>query len=129
MQSSSSPLDATKSKGPSFLHILNLAQPVHCYSTMKVCHFVINAIQRQAFLQLFSSSDVDRATIQSPRLHPASGTTPSPPAALDYSSQPIPGHHTPRWPLPEFNEAVNPSHWKPGPCGRPITSRAADHAT
>lgn len=69
-----------------------------------------------------------RATIQSPRLHPASGTSPSPPAALSDSSQPVPGIHAPRWPFAEFGSASNPSYWKPGPCGRPITSRAADHA-
>ena len=49
------------------------------------------------------SSVFDRATIQSPRLHSASGTAPSPPASLNYSSEPIPGLHTSRWSIPEFN--------------------------
>lgn len=78
--------------------------------------------------QTSSSSSVSRrATVQSPRLRPATGTAPSPPAALHYGSQPVAQLHAPRWPVAELNPAANPSHWKSGPRGRPITSRAADH--
>ncbi|MEQ2171082.1 hypothetical protein GOODEAATRI_007033 [Goodea atripinnis] len=71
---------------------------------------------------------METTTVKSPWLHLASCTTASPPAALSDGSKPGPGLNTSRWPESEFVEATNPSFWKSGPCGRPITSRAADHA-
>lgn len=76
-------------------------------------------------LTLFSN--VYRATIQSPQLNSASRGTPTSSATFSDSSQPVTGLRTSPWSFAELYTPTNSSHWKPGPCGRPVTCRAADH--
>lgn len=74
---------------------------------------------------------LDRATIQSPRIHLVSSTTPPPPpaaaAAFSYSPEPGSRLHAPCWPIAEFGSAATSCYRKPGLCGWPLTRGGADH--
>lgn len=70
-------------------------------------------------------SPVDRATIQSPRIYPVSGT--SPPAAFNHSPEPGSRLHPPCRPTAELSSADSPGYREPGLCGWPATSGGADH--
>lgn len=70
-------------------------------------------------------SPVDRATIQSPRIYPVSGS--SPPAAFHHSPEPGSRLRPPCRPTTELGSADSPGYRKPGLCGWPVTSGGADH--